>query len=236
MAVPLLKRWGFAVRPDSFAFVTQANRTTNVAVRSGMASGSVIALAALIMGCVQTSGEPLRSGTSKPSPMNVAETRDYSLFELASTWKDQNGQRVTLDHVAGQATVLSMIYTSCAATCPLIVADLKRIDAALSPAERPRVRFILVSLDPARDTPGRLSDWAKATHIDESRWTLLSGDDGDVRELAATLDVRYQRQPDGEMAHTNGIHIVDRSGRVEYTQPGLGGVDQTVQAIKSLLH
>ena len=107
-----------------------------------------------------------------------------------------------------------MVYTSCEATCPLIVADLKRIEASIPAERRGDVGFVLVSLDPERDTPGRLAAWAAATELDPTRWTLLAGTDDAVRELAATLDVRYQRQPDGELAHTNGLTVLDPTGAV----------------------
>ena len=98
------------------------------------------------------------------------------------------------------------------------------------------VGFLLVSLDPQRDTPGRLAEWAKQSALDDARWTLLSGDDGAVRELAATLGVRYQVQPDGEVAHTNAITVLDASGRVAHQQTGLGDADgETRRAVAALL-
>jgi len=102
-----------------------------------------------------------------------------------------------------------MIYTHCTATCPLAVSELKRI-AALDPD----VRFVLVSLDPARDDVSRLADYAAERALDPSRWTLLTGSDADVRDLAASLDVRYRRVTPNDLAHSNLITLLDREGRV----------------------
>ena len=128
-----------------------------------------------------------------------------------------------------------MIYTSCTVTCPLIVADLKRIEAAVPAGRRDDVGFVLVSLDPGRDTPGRLAEWAARTGLNPARWTLLSGSDASVRELAASLDVRYQMQPSGEFAHTNGLTVLDRAGSIAHQQAGLGDTDASIRSVQSLL-
>ena len=79
------------------------------------------------------------------------------------------------------------------------------------------------------------AEWAGHVGLDASRWTLLAGDDDAVRELAATLDVRYQAQPDGELAHTNAITVLDREGHVAWRQSGLGDARATMDAVADLL-
>ena len=168
-----------------------------------------------------------------PPAAAVAEQAGISLYDLPSAWRDQSGDPVALADLRGGVRVMALVYTSCEATCPLIVADLKRVEASL-PAGAD-VRFVLVSLDPERDTPGRLAEWAASTRLDAARWTLLAGDDDAVRELAATLGVRYQRQPDGEMAHTNAITVLDAGGAIAHQQAGLDDTDGTVAAVARLL-
>ena len=146
----------------------------------------------------------------------------YSLYDLSSTWRDQTGAERRLAELAGRVRVVAMVYTSCAATCPLIIADLKHVEASLPAEQRDEVGFVLVSLDPERDTPGRLAQWAEQTGLDPARWTLLNGDDDAVRELAVALGVRYQTQPDGEVALTNAITVLDRTGAVVHQQAGQG--------------
>ena len=163
------------------------------------------------------------SAATAPAPAPVAPTpTDWSVYELASSWVSQRGDTLRLADLAGPVRVVAMVYTECRATCPLIVADLQRILAAVPAERRADVGVVLVSLDPARDTPGRLAEWARQTRLDPARWTLLNGSDAAVRELAATLDVRYQAQPDGEVAHTNAIHVLDARGAVVHRQAGLG--------------
>jgi protein SCO1/2 len=204
---------------------------------------AVLAAASLAAGALSTGCRPpaSRAATADRSVGAAASVRgaerqapqasDFSLYELPSEWRDQRGDTVRLSQLAGAVRVVAMVYTSCQATCPLIVADLKRIEAALPPDRRADVGFVLVSLDPERDTPGRLAAWAEQTRLDPARWTLLAGGDDDVRELAATLDVRYQAQADGELAHTNGLTVLDRSGGIIHRQVGLGDTDATIEAV-----
>lgn len=159
-----------------------------------------------------------------------------SLYALTSEWHDQSGRALRLVDLGDQVHLVAMVYTSCTVTCPLIVAELKRIEAAVPAAQRDRLGVVLVSLDPDRDTSERLAEYARDSRLDTTRWTLLNGSDADVRELAAVLDVRYQAQPDGEIAHTNGIAVLDRRGVVVRYQPTLGGpADETIAVVRRLL-
>lgn len=176
------------------------------------------------------------SVAAAPAPAPVAPTpTDWSVYELTSSWVSQRGDTLRLADLAGPVRVVAMVYTECRATCPLIVADLQRVLAAVPAERRADVGVVLVSLDPERDTPGRLAEWARETRLDPARWTLLNGSDAAVRELAATLDVRYQPQPDGELAHTNALTVLDATGAVAHRQIGLGDTDATVRATRALL-
>ena len=150
----------------------------------------------------------------------------FSLYDLGSSWRDQRGDSLTLEGLAGPVRIIALVYTSCHGTCPIIVNDMKRIEAALPAGREGGAGFVLISLDPARDTPGRLAQWAADNDLDQRRWTLLNGTDAAVREIAATLGVRYQVQPDGEVAHANVITVVDRAGTVVHQQVTLG--DETL--------
>lgn len=196
-----------------------------------------LALAALLGACARPATPSAAAAPQAAASDAAADAGErWSLYDLPSTWRDQRGAAVRLPVLAGKVRVVAMVYTSCHAACPLIVADLKRIEASLPAARRDDVGFVLVSLDPARDTPGRLAEWAARTQLDPTRWTLLAGDDDSVRELSAALGVRYQAQADGERAHTNAITVLDATGAVAHQQLGLGDpAGATVAAVRHLL-
>ena len=175
--------------------------------------------------------------TSAMAPAaSPAVTDDGSVYDLAGSWRDQDGRATTLGELAGRPRVVAMIYTQCTHTCPLILGDLKRLEAALTPQERAGAGFVLVTLDPEHDTPQALAEFAHRSRLDPARWTLLTASPGDVRQLAAVLGVRYRAGQAGEIAHTNAITILDATGAVAYQQRGVGdGIEPVHHALSTQL-
>lgn len=161
---------------------------------------------------------------------------DNSIYALSAVWNNAPGDRVQLSSLAGRVQVMAMVYTNCHSTCPLIIAELKRIEASLKDVQRGGVAFVLVSLDPERDTPTQLSAWAASLGLDPAHWTLLSSNESATRELAAALNVRYQAQSNGEFAHTNGLAVLDRRGNLIHQQLGLNETAASIQVVQSLLN
>lgn len=190
-------------------------------------------MVALVAGCRSStpgSGDVAAAQVVAPVPAS-----DFSVYDLSATWQNQQGDTLQLSSLKGRIRVVAMVYTNCHSTCPLIVAELKRIEAAVPPARIGQVGFVLVSIDPTRDTPERLSQWARDIELDTTRWTVLTGNSSAVRELAATLDVRYQQQPTRDFSHTNGLTVLDRDGRIVHQQPRLGESQTTTSVINSMI-
>jgi protein SCO1 len=159
-------------------------------------------------------------GGGPGDPVPATEPADFSIYHAESTWTDQHGERRAIGTLAGRVQVVGMVYTSCAYACPRMVLDMKRIEDELG--RRDDVGFVLVSIDPERDTPARLAEFATGARLDPARWTLLQGDEGDILELAALLGVQYRRMADGEFIHSNLLTVLDRTGQVVHRQLGLG--------------
>jgi protein SCO1/2 len=151
----------------------------------------------------------------------AGEPSGFSIYHAGSRWTDQTGTALRLADLAGKPQVVAMVYTSCAYACPRIMLDMKRIEGELG-GRADEVRFVLVSIDPERDTPERLAEFAAGSRLDPDRWTLLTGSEGDVLELAALLGVQYRQTSPGEWVHSNLITVLDREGVVVHRQLGLG--------------
>jgi protein SCO1 len=147
---------------------------------------------------------------------------DFSVFHLESTWWDQHGEQRTLASLAGRVQVVAMVYTHCSYTCPRILMDMKRIEAQIGETDPAGVGFVLISIDPERDDPQRLASFAESTRLDPVRWTLLSGPDSDILELATVLGIRYRREGALDFAHSNSILVLDAGGEIIFRQDGLG--------------
>ena len=158
---------------------------------------------------------------SSVEPTAVSSTPgEASVYDLSSDWTNQRDERLKLATFRGRSVVLAMIYTSCRAACPLIIEDMKAIDAKLDARTRESAQFVLVSFDPKRDTPEVLRRLAADRSLDLARWTLLTGDDDGVRELAAVLGMKY-RVAGGEFVHSSIITILDDTGAIRFQQSGV---------------
>jgi len=145
-----------------------------------------------------------------------------SVYDLDSSWTNQNGDAVRLDDLRGKPRVICMFFSNCGYACPLITADMKALESSLAPEQRGRVGFVMASFDVERDTPDKLRVFAETKELG-SDWQLLHGDENAVRELAAALNVRYRKEPDGNFAHSNIITILDAEGHLVHQREGLGG-------------
>jgi protein SCO1/2 len=177
----------------------------------------LIALAALATLAACTPRPAAEAPSRQPSGerMQPASDTAYSVYELASTWHDQGGHERTLSSLRGRPQLVALVYTHCSTTCPITVDQMKRIER-----ESADVGLVLVSLDPQHDSPHRLAEYARERGLDRERWTLLTGDAGDVRELAATLGVRYRRISPEEFAHSITVTLIVASGTAVYQGAG----------------
>jgi protein SCO1/2 len=158
-----------------------------------------------------------------------------SIYDLTRSWHDQDGVPRQLSDLRDTVWLLAMVYTHCAVTCPTLVQNMKHVADSIPAARHGAVKFVLVSLDPGRDTPGRLRDYATMMGLPLDRWRLLNGSDDAVRELAAAIGIRYQRLSAEEIAHSNLVTVFDRSGAV--AMQSIGGTDEgaMMEVLRSLL-
>ena len=145
-----------------------------------------------------------------------------SVYHLVSRWTDQAGKQAPLSRFAGHPVLLAMVYTQCEASCPITVSQMRAIEAKLSPKAREAVRLVLVSFDPARDTRERLAEVAAERHLGSPRWTLLTGAQDQVDELAVVLGFKYQRLEGGDFSHSNLLTVLGPDGVIRGQLNGLG--------------
>jgi protein SCO1 len=175
------------------------------------------ALSALAVHAVLLAPEPAH----RPA-LTRAALSHRSLYQLTSRWVSEQGQSIELIAFGGQVLVVAMIFTSCPAECPTLVKDLQRLERSLPAAVRAETRFVLISIDPQRDTPQVLNDYASKMGLDPARWTLLHGDASDVRELSAVLGFAYGKSDgDSRLVHAKLVTVLNRRGEVVEQQAGV---------------
>lgn len=156
-----------------------------------------------------------------------------SIFHLTSKWNTQNNQTIELKDLKGDVLVMVMIYTSCQAVCPRLVADMRNIYKKVGSKS---VKYVLVSIDPETDTPERLKAFAIENEIDNEQWILLQGTTDDVREFSNVLAVKYKQISPIDFSHSNIISVFNKKGELYHQQEGLGvDNEETVAKIMELV-
>lgn len=96
---------------------------------------------------------------------------------------DQMGAPVVTADLRGTAWVASFVFTSCADVCPAISARMARLsdDLRREGLLGERVRLVSFTVDPERDTPPVLFDYARRFGgLPPADWAFLTGPDGDA--------------------------------------------------------
>jgi protein SCO1/2 len=159
-----------------------------------------------------------------------------SIYQLTGAFQDQEGRAVRLDVHRGHPVLISMFFASCTDACPLLIAELLRVEASLPPKLRADARVVLVSFDPVHDTPPVLLRLAETHRLDTGRWRLLTGADDAVREVAAVLGVKFRRLSSGAFNHSSVIAVLDRRGAVVSRIDGITpGDPKTVARVTAAL-
>ena len=142
---------------------------------------------------------------------------------------DQNGKEVRLDTFRGKTVVITYFYTHCPDACPLTMTNMKRLYARLPDSLMDRVVFVAVSIDPERDRPEVLREYAHLYRIDFPNWFFLTGRPEEIRRFLREVGViavkgKTTITPRGDtvyfLTHTDYVHVVSPDGRIVYRGDG----------------
>lgn len=164
--------------------------------------------------------------------LESGEPTDDSIYNVSSTWKTRDNKEMKFSDLRGKIQVVAMVYTHCEYACPRILADMKNIEKTLSEAVLQNVNFTIISIDPERDTPQRLTEFAAENNLSDAYWTLLNGGKGDILEVAALLGVKYKPISDTDFTHSNMITVLDKEGEVVHQRKKLQ--DRQTEIIKNI--
>ena len=156
----------------------------------------------------------------EPRVMTLAETRANGLF-LFDTPRDpgdfslidHNGSPFTERDLINHWTLIFFGFTHCPDICPTTMANLAELKAQLVGTEASDARVVMLSVDPARDTPDRLAQYAPYFHSD---FIGVTGDFADVQNFAQRLNAPFRKvsEPDGayQMEHSANVMLMNPRG------------------------
>jgi len=152
-------------------------------------------------------------------------TIEVILPEISSvpdmTLTDQNERKVNLLHdLRGRVWIADFVFTSCAAQCPVITQRMVELQKALVDGGLHEVRCVSISVDPERDTPEKLREYAASFKApDPANWLLLTGERSQIRDLVTKnfLLALQEETANSPILHSFKFALVDRNGRIRAT-------------------
>lgn len=137
-----------------------------------------------------------------------------SVYALSATVENEQGETLQWQDLRGQPHLVSMVYTRCRMSCPLIIHQGMSVQQRLLEEGKAVPRLLVISMDPVHDTPEVLAATMARYRLSPERATFLRPRDHQERTLAALLDIRFRPRDDGGFDHTNVWLLLDAEGRV----------------------
>jgi protein SCO1/2 len=189
---------------------------------------AALLLALAVTGCKRQ--EPFEILQAPPSP---TLQKYWELPEFALT--ERSGQPFRRADLLGKVWIADFFYTTCPGPCPMMSSRLSALQEKLT--AKPDACLVSISLDPAKDTPEVLQQYATKFHA-EKNWLFLTGDKTTIYALAHDgfkLAIAEERNSPEPITHSTKLVLVDRAGWVRGFYEGVGE-DQTARLLADIDH
>lgn len=167
-------------------------------------------------------------------PNQAPQVIPIPTFQLVN----QNGQIVDNQTFKDKIYVADFFFTSCPTICPKVKAQMKRIYDRF--AQEPRLALLSHTIDPKRDSVGRLKTYSEKLGVmDSNRWQFVTGNKDTIYNLARyynSIAVEDATAPGG-FDHSGYIVLVDKKRQIRSIARGTEAneVDRFMRDITTLL-
>ncbi len=147
----------------------------------------------------------------------------------------QQNDRLWLTHLRGRAVVLAFGCTACGA-CRDLLPRLEELARGLGDAPGRRVFFLMVTVDPARDTQTALREFGRTRGLRAPAWLLLTEDrPGQTEAVARRYGVTVRRAGE-EVAADCAVTLIDGDGRIRarHDVGSLSALDRELRVVLGL--
>jgi protein SCO1 len=133
---------------------------------------------------------------------------------------ESDGRRITLAELKGKVWLVNFIYTNCPDTCPIQSAQMREIQEDFK--KEKDLRLVSITVDPERDTPKVLTEYAKRFSADPARWFFLTGKKETIYKFAqegfhlGAIEIPHEKKPESGATHTHSPRfvLVDRDAQI----------------------
>lgn len=149
---------------------------------------------------------------------------------------DHDGRPRRLADYQGKVALVFFGYTQCPDVCPTAMAELSQTMELLG-KDAENVQVLMVSVDPARDTPEILSAYVQAFH---PAFVGLTGTPEQLGKTAKSFKAYYAKSAGGTaeqygMDHASSFYILDQEGEARVLVSGNATAKDIAADIRQLL-
>ena len=175
-----------------------------------MRSAAVALLGAMALVFAALAGFAEEKGQRESLP-RIGPAPEFSLTS-------QDGGELKLADLRGKVVAVTFIFTLCADTCPVLTPMMSYVQDQLGSDFGEKICFVSITIDPERDTPEVLKEYAHAFGANLSGWSFLTGPPEAIRDVTRHYGVFAAKAENGNIDHTFLTSIIDRRGilRVQY--------------------
>ena len=169
---------------------------------------AIVTLASLLLVLSRDAAE--HTALEPPLP-KIAPAPEFALTS-------QDGAPITLADFRGRVVAVTFIFTMCTATCPVLTPMMSFVQDQLGANFGAKIAFVSITVDPERDTPDVLKEYAQAFGADFAGWSFLTGTPAAIQDVTRRYGVYALKSEHGDVDHTFLTSIVDPHGilRVQY--------------------
>lgn len=181
------------------------NRTTLLVIAAALAAGLGLLAARHVFAPAASTAPPMKT-------VHLIEPREIPAFTL----RQSDGTPLVPGELKGHWTLVFLGFTHCPDVCPTTLAEMAKAQKqweAMPESTRPRLLF--VSVDPDRDTPDRVGEYAHAFHRDT---LAATADVPTLERFARSIGLVFEKTPPAAGAPADA-YAVDHSATMVVLDP-----------------
>lgn len=153
---------------------------------------------------------------------------------------DQDGNSFGEKQLEGKIYVANFFFTSCPSICKKMQTLMKKVQDEDDFERLEDFKMVSFTVDPERDTPQKLKEYAKLVHADTKRWYFLTGEKEKIYDLAQKgffANAGVDSIAPGGFLHSDMMFLIDREKHIRgiYQGTDLKDVKRLIDEIKVLI-
>ena len=150
------------------------------------------------------------------------ETQKRKAPEFA--FLNQDGDTISSKDLEGKVYLVDFFFTSCPSICPIMTANMMKVQERF--AHYDDFGSLSFTVDPGRDTPSVLREYADHRNINTAKWDFVTGERDSIYSVAYDYlsSAMEDSLADGGFLHTEYFILVDKEGHIRSRDDEHGNV------------